>query len=187
MILAHEELQELIKAGVIRNTKPDAVNGTSIDLHLNYDLLVENTAVRHGWAVPTVDLAKRESPSFKRISLTQEFGYNGYTIPPGGFVLANTVEVFDLPNNISAQFLLKSSLARSGLSHALATWADPGWNNSTLTLELHNLLQAHGLRIQAGMPIGQMIFHRHAAVPVHASYATRGRYNNDRQSTQQKL
>ena len=35
---------------------------------------------------------------------------------------------FNLPNDISCQFVLKSSRAQSGLNHLLAGWCDPGWH-----------------------------------------------------------
>lgn len=182
MILAYTELQALVDSGVIDGVRAGAINGTSVDVHLAGDFKFESTF--NPEAVRTVHLGRRESPAF--VSVTAPRGET-VTLNPGEFVLANTVEVFHLPSDISAQFLLKSSVARAGLSHALATWADPTWNNSTLTLELHNLLRKHALMLEVGMPIGQMIFHRHAHVPAAASYANRGRYNDDQGTTAQKL
>jgi deoxycytidine triphosphate deaminase len=77
-------------------------------------------------------------------------------------------------------FILKSSLARSGLEHSQAGWADAGWHDSALTLELSNLLSNHTLHLEAGMAIGQMIFFRHTKVPEEFLYSTKGRYNGDR-------
>lgn len=181
MILAYDEIVELVETGVIEGVKPGAVNGTSVDVHLGPHFRIEQVSPTMDY--PTVDLAKRQSPTFFDQTLK---GDERLVLCPGQFILAHTSEVFHLPENISAQFLLKSSVARAGLSHALATWADATWNNSTLTLELHNLLRWHRLLLSEGMPIGQMIFHRHAPVPDHVSYAVLGRYNNDPKATQQK-
>lgn len=63
---------------------------------------------------------------------------------------------------------------------------DPGWNNSVLTLEFVNHLRYHSLRLRPGMRCGQIVLWRGDPVPNHASYATKGRYNNDRAATPSK-
>jgi dCTP deaminase len=110
----------------------------------------------------------------------------GYDLKPGEFVLASTREVFNLPDDLACEFKLKSSLARAGLQHAVAGWADPGFHNSVLTLELSNSLRAHWLRLTPGQPIGQLVFFRGEPVPADRSYAARGQYCNDRQTTASK-
>ena len=113
---------------------------------------------------------------------TQE---NPYLLRPGQFVLAHTVEVFNLPDDIAAQFMLKSSRAREGLEHLMAGYCDPGWHGSTLTMELHNSRQLQPVPLWPGMKIGQMIFHQMAGVP-QRSYAITGRYNGDTSAQQSK-
>ena len=103
-----------------------------------------------------------------------------YIIYPGEFLLAHSVEIFNLPNNISAEYKLKSSMARIGLDHLNAGWCDAGWHGSVLTLELKNCTRNHEIIIRAGDMIGQMIFFSHEEVPESKSYAGRGRYNNDK-------
>jgi dCTP deaminase len=105
---------------------------------------------------------------------------SSYELQPNEFILAQTLEIFNLPDNICAEFKLKSSGARTGLENALATWCDCGWHGSVLTLELKNFLRYHTLKLTAGMPIGQMIFYRVPMVPKERSYATIGRYNKDK-------
>ena len=104
----------------------------------------------------------------------------GYIIPPGGFILAHTLEVFNLPDNISAEYKLKSTMARNSLNHFTAGWCDSGWNGSVLTLEFKNDSQYHSIFIKPGMKCGQMIFFEHEAVPADRSYAARGSYNGDK-------
>lgn len=73
------------------------------------------------------------------------------------FMLASTIETFNIPNNIAAVVMDKSTWARQGLA-LQTTIAEPGWFG-ILTLELSN----HGdkpLHIKKGMPIAQMVFHR---------------------------
>jgi len=179
MLLSYNELCELVEQGVIGPVDPAAINAASIDVRLGEDIVVEQYCAHR---VRPVDIHKREIfPSYKqKIS-------NHYDLQPGEFILAHTMETFNLPNNICAEFKLKSSGARTGLENALATWCDCGWNGSTLTLELKNLLRYSALRLTPGMYIGQMIFYRVTEVPQERSYATIGRYNNDTSVQQVKL
>jgi len=101
-----------------------------------------------------------------------------YWLQPGEFVLAQTQEIFNIPDSVAAQFVLKSSRAREGLEHLLAGWCDPGWHGSRLTLELSNARKMHPIAIWPGMKIGQMVFHKMEGIPGR-SYAVTGRYNGD--------
>lgn len=88
------------------------------------------------------------------------------------FLLASTIERFQIPNNILAQVTDKSSWARQGLS-LFNTILEPSWNGY-LTLELAN----HGqdrLIIEKGMPIAQIIFFW-LDEPTEQEY--KGKYNN---------
>ena len=102
-----------------------------------------------------------------------------YVLLPGDFILAASVEIFNLPNNISAEYKLKSSMARIGLEHLNAGWCDAGWNRSCLTLELKNMTRHHSIELNYKDPIGQIVFFKHTPVPNDKSYAVRGRYNGD--------
>ena len=174
MLLSYTELVELVEQGVITGVDPSAINAASIDVRLGQDLVVEEYMDHR---VRPIDIHKRELFPHRKISLGER-GY--YDLHPGEFILAHTMETFNLPDNICAEFKLKSSGARTGLENALATWCDCGWHGSTLTLELKNLLRYNSLRLTPGMYIGQMIFYRVTPVPVERSYATIGRYNNDK-------
>ncbi len=177
MILSYNELRLEVQ-NTVMTPVPDAhMNASSIDVTLGSLLLKEVP----GPDVPedevlVLDLGKREQITHEewRCSPTEH-----YILMPGEFVLAHTAEKFALPLHLSAEFRLKSSAARMGLSHALAVWCDPGWHGSHLTLELHNISRFHGIALRAGDRIGQMIFHRHAAVPRERSYAVTGAYNGD--------
>lgn len=171
MLMSYTELCMLIERGVIEGLNMNAVNATSIDVTLGTSLMVERAP--HGGGV--VDLAQKGGPSMSELIMTAA----GYALEPSEFVLAHTEQRFNLPNDISAEFKLKSSLARSGLQHALAGWCDAGWHGSNLTLELTNCMREHRLLIRPNMKIGQVIFYRHYPVPDHASYAAKGQYNRD--------
>ncbi len=179
-LLTHNELVDLVQQGVITGVRPDQINAASIDVTIGGRIWIEDNPNGH---YTVVDLAQKETPHMTMVDML----YAGfYDLPPGGFCLAGTRETFNLPDDLAAEYKLKSSLARAGLDAALAMWCDPGWYGSVLTLELTNVLRMHSLRLRPGMKIGQMIFHRGAPVPAHASYAVRGSYNGDTQATPSK-
>lgn len=172
MLLSYNELCNLVDAGVISGVKHEAINAASIDVHLGSDLYIERY---NDHRLQVVDIAKRTNFSAQKLSIEGHY----YDMAPEEFILASTAEKFYLPDDIVAEFRLKSSGARSGLENSFACYCDPGWNGSVLTLELKNQLRFHSLRLTDGMPIGQMIFYRVSPVPKDRSYAARGRYNND--------
>ncbi|HEY9750524.1 MAG TPA: hypothetical protein V6C63_17715 [Allocoleopsis sp.] len=101
-----------------------------------------------------------------------------YFLKSGDRILIASLETFNLPEDVSGQFLLKSSRGREFYEHLLAGWCDPGWHGSKLTMEIIN----HSLRrlpIYKGFRIGQMIFYGLDSLP-RDSYKITGRYNNDR-------
>jgi len=167
-LLAYNELCELVEQGVITGVTTDMVNSSSIDLTLGKEIQCElrNEEI--------ISLRDRESLEHQTLSL-RVFPYN---LEPNEFILAHTQQTFKLPNNISGEYKLKSSMARIGLNHLTAGWCDAGWHGC-LTLELKNVTQYHTIVLNNGDPIGQMCFYRHAIVPPEKSYATRGRYNGD--------
>lgn len=172
-ILAYLELVDLVNSGVIEGSAHDAINSASIDIHLGPIILVENSATSLN---DLKYLNKKSSLNVDRIDL----GPDGeYCMAPGEFILAQSREKFNLPQNISAEYKLKSSMARLGLDHLNAGWCDAGWNGSVLTLELKNTTQSHRIVLKSGDRIGQMVFFHHAIVPSDKSYAARGSYNGD--------
>lgn len=146
---------------MVENFDPDLVNPASLDLRLGSGIMIESIY----------------SPELIRVDISDTTEDNPFLVQPGDFLLAETMEIFNLPEDVSAQFVLKSSRARAGFNHMLAGWCDPGWHGSTLTLELKNERQHHALPIFPGMKIGQMVFHSMSNTPV-ASYAKTGHYNN---------
>lgn len=175
-LLSYLELEQLVYDGVIMGAEKEAINSASIDIHLGNILLIENLSVSQG-PDANLFLNKKSALSVERIEL--EPG-GQFCMAPGQFVLAQSRETFNLPNNISAEYKLKSSMARIGLEHMNAGWCDAGWNGSVLTLELKNITERHRIVLTVGDRIGQVVFFKHKAVPSDKSYATRGSYNNDK-------
>ena len=158
MLISYNRLVELVENGVI-NAKPEHINSASIDITLD-DILIDE------WGC--------------EIELKEGFEH---IVRPGEFYLASSREIFNLPNNVAAEYKLKSSMARIGLNHLLAGWCDPGWQNSKLTLELKNVTQSQDIKLKTGMKIGQMVFWQTEPVPDNKSYAKVGRYNNQTKVT----
>jgi len=176
-LLSYNQLIELVQRGVL--TAPEsAVNAASIDLTLSDVILCERPP-RHGEIVQALDISNGERLPMQRIAMHSYGDEAYYDLVPGEFILASTVEIFNLPNNISSEYMQKSSLARNALEHLAAGWCDAGWNGSNLTLELVNVSRYRPIRLRPGMPIGQMKFFLHEEVPDKASYATKGQYNSD--------
>ena len=184
-LLSYNELCELVERGVITNVEPTQINSTSIDLTLGENIMVESlhpdsqTGIGlHGEYIRTglITLRDRVPPFYSAKNIKDK----SFTLKPGQFILAQTEQVFNLPEDISAEYKLKSSMARIGLEHLNAGWCDAGWNGSVLTLELKNMLNYHSIELHHGVSIGQVVFFRHTPVPYERSYAARGRYNQDK-------
>lgn len=169
MVLNHEEISQLLDQGVVENGQYGAINGASLDIHLGETALVEVIGVRD-----TVNYAARQPLMMREVSIA-----DGLALAPGEFILAHTVERFNLPADICAEYKLKSSMARIGLEHLNAGWCDPTWHGSVLTLELKNMTRYHTILLKPGDAIGQMIFRRMQPVFASHSYANVGRYNQD--------
>lgn len=163
MILCDTEIRKLCAEGVIERSDPALVNPASLDVRLGNTLLIESV----------------EEPGFVPVSIEHCTREKPYELVPGQFVLADTIEVLNMPDNLAAQFALKSSRAREGFEHLLSGWIDPGFIDSTLTLELKNARQLQRLKVWPGMRIGQIIFMRMSKKP-EVLYWQRGHYCNYR-------
>lgn len=95
------------------------------------------------------------------ISLSSEIRYrtitaDRYLILPGQFVLATTMEYFELPDDLTAFVEGRSSLGRMGLFIQNAGWVDPGFQGE-ITLELFNANRC-AIELQSGRRVGQLVF-----------------------------
>jgi dCTP deaminase len=101
--------------------------------------------------------------------------HGAVVISSGGFALAESVEVFDIPRDILVVCVGKSTYARCGLI-VNVTPLEPEWKGK-LTLELSNTTPLP-VKVYPGHGIAQLLFFR-ADEPCWASYADRkGRYQN---------
>ena len=164
MLLPDFEIRRLCRdQAMVVPYNEDLLNPASLDVTLGDRLMVE---VEH----------RRE---LEIVGISHHTQTNPYWMAPGEFVLSQTREMFNIPDDIAAQFVLKSSRAREGIEHLLAGFADPGFHGSVLTLELQNARRLHSVPLWPGMKIGQIVFHRLEGQP-EVSYAVKGHYNQDR-------
>lgn len=107
-----------------------------------------------------------------------------FELYPGAFILAHTKEYVRIPDNIEANFQLKSSRGREGINHLLAGYIDPGFHGQ-ITLELQNVNNRHSVKLRPGMLIGQLRFAKLQQIP-ERPYSITGRYMNDRGAVESK-
>lgn len=79
-----------------------------------------------------------------------------WLFPGRRFVLASSLEEFEMPNFLMGRVLNKSSWARRGLDASMTTNIEPGWRGY-LTLELR-YMKLWPMKIKAGTGIAQVIF-----------------------------
>ena len=161
-VLCDWEIKNLCEAGMIEGYAQDLINPASLDVRLGGRLMIEVA----------------DTKDFVNVDISHRTSKNPYRLMPGEFCLAETEEIFNIPDSISAQFVLKSSRAREGYENLLAGWIDPGFSGSRLTLELVNARRHWDLPLYPGMKIGQIVFFGMSSIPIN-SYSKVGRYNGD--------
>lgn len=121
------------------------------------------------------------------ITLENEIAYktivsDTYLLLPGQFVLATTMEYFDMPNDLTAFVEGRSSLGRMGLFIQNAGWVDPGFKGE-ITLELFNANRC-AIELKAGRRVGQLVFAKLDEVALHPY---NGKYQGQKGATGSKV
>ena len=167
MILSDGTIRRMLGDGTLRITpmEESQIQPASVDIRLGSTFSVVE-----------------DSPSGK-ITLENEIRYrtitsDTYVLLPNQFVLATTMEFFDLPNDITAFVEGRSSLGRMGLSIQNAGWVDPGFRGE-ITLELYNANRC-AIELKAGRRVGQLVFSRMDAA---AENPYNGKYQGQRGAT----
>ncbi len=105
-------------------------------------------------------------------------------IPPNSYVLAESLEYFEIPRDVSATCMGKSTYARCGLI-ANVTPLEPEWKGK-ITIEISNSSPLPG-KIYGGEGIIQIQFHR-AQSACNVSYADKvGKYQDQKGLTLPKV
>lgn len=128
MILSDKDIRQLLKSGDLEvdPIEKDQIGPTSIDLRLNDTIII--------YCCSIIDLGKT-NPDCEEFTINI---YNGYTLEPGAFVLACTLERIHISNGYQGFIETKGDIARAGLQvHNTDGHVDPG-SNHVITLEIKN-------------------------------------------------
>ncbi len=145
MILSDRTIIKMLdeKSLVINPVTKKQIQPASVDIRLgNTFSVVDDT--------PSNIITLESQISYKTITT------DTYLIMPGEFVLATTMEYFELPDNLTAFVEGRSSLGRMGLFIQNAGWVDPGFKGE-ITLELYNANRC-AIELKAGRRVGQLVF-----------------------------
>jgi dCTP deaminase len=150
-VLSDRDIRTALEAGdvVIRPYDPKDLQPSSVDLHLD-----RRFRVFRNNRYPYIDVRAPQPDLTEMVSVADE---EPFILHPGEFVLGQTLEWTELPNDLVARLEGKSSLGRLGLLiHSTAGYVDPGWKGN-LTLELSNVANLP-IALYYGMKIGQISF-----------------------------
>lgn len=164
MLLSDGDIRAEVAAGRIALDPFDAemIQPASIDVRLDrFFRLFDN----HRY--PFID-PSQDQPELTRLVETE--ADDAFILHPGEFVLASTLELVTVPDDVAARLEGKSSLGRLGLlTHSTAGFVDPGFSGH-VTLELSNV-STLPMKLWPGMKIGQLCFFRLSS-PAEESYGS---------------
>jgi dCTP deaminase len=152
-VLSDRDIRRSIEDGsvVIRPYDPKDLQPSSVDLHLD-----RRFRVFRNNRYPYIDVRAPQPDLTELVTIEDD---QPFILHPGEFVLGQTLEWTELPNDLVARLEGKSSLGRLGLLiHSTAGYVDPGWKGN-LTLELSNVANLP-IALYFGMKIGQISFFR---------------------------
>lgn len=167
MILSDKTLMKMLeeKELVVEPIEKEQIQPASIDIRLgNTFSIVEDTS--------TGIINLENEIKYKTITS------DTYILLPNQFVLATTMEYFDLPEDLTAFVEGRSSLGRMGLFIQNAGWVDPGFKGE-ITLELYNANRC-AIELKAGRRVGQLVF---AKMDDKAINPYNGKYQGQRGAT----
>jgi dCTP deaminase len=153
MLLSDRDLVSEIKAEnlALEPFAPELMQPSSIDVRLDRFFRVFNN-----------HLYTHIDPSVQQDDLTAQVEVEDgepFVLHPGEFVLASTLEVITLGDQLAGRLEGKSSLGRLGLlTHSTAGFIDPGFSGH-VTLELSNVANLP-IKLWPGMKIGQLCIFR---------------------------
>ncbi|MDP2871992.1 MAG: dCTP deaminase, partial [Bacillota bacterium] len=150
IVLTCNELESLVRQGVVRNPRTGqvVVDLVSIGLHLDNQFLAYEPRTEESPVTPPQELPTR---------LTIVSSGDTYILPPGGKILACSEEVVAIPNDLMAFIQTKGSLARGFLTvHMCDAQIEPGYQGK-ITLEIVNFSD-FSYELAPGMPIAQLFF-----------------------------
>jgi len=136
MILSDRDIKKYLSLGIIKITpKPDlkvALGSCSIDFRLGSTFRIFEHS-RYPYFDPHNKFCA-DVTSEVEVGASEPF-----ILQPGDFVLAETMESFELPDNLLARLEGRSSLGRLGIVvHSTASIFEPGWKGKVV-MEMGNM------------------------------------------------
>ncbi len=177
-VLSDRDIRAALEAGSVRIEPYDSqdLQPSSVDLHLDRSFRVFRNN-----RYPYIDVRAPQPDLTELMSVEDD---EQFILHPSEFVLGQTLEWVELPDDLVARLEGKSSLGRLGLLiHSTAGYVDPGWKGN-LTLELSNVANLP-IALYSGMRIGQISFFRMSS-PVERPYGSpelRSRYQGQKEPT----
>ncbi|SEH80433.1 dCTP deaminase [Ruminococcus flavefaciens] len=167
MILSDKTILKMLdeKTLVIEPVTKEQIQPASVDIRLGNTFSIVDDS-------PSGIITLDGSINYKTITT------DTYLLLPGQFVLATTMEYFELPDDLTAFVEGRSSLGRMGLFIQNAGWVDPGFKGE-ITLELFNANRC-AIELKAGRRVGQLVF---AQMDDHALNPYNGKYQGQKGAT----
>lgn len=165
-VLSDRDIATALSAGHVKVEPydPADLQPSSIDLHLDRSFRVFRNN-----RYPFIDVRASQPDLTEMLNVADD---EPFVLHPGEFVLGQTIEWVELPDDLVARLEGKSSLGRLGLLiHSTAGYVDPGWKGK-LTLELSNVANLP-IALYFGMKIGQISFFEMSS-PVDRPYGSAG-------------
>jgi dCTP deaminase len=163
-VLSDRDIRTALEAGTVKIEPYDAhdLQPSSVDLHLDRRFRVFRNN-RYAF----IDVRAPQPDLTELLTIEED---EPFILHPGEFVLGQTHEWVELPDDLVARLEGKSSLGRLGLLiHSTAGYVDPGWKGN-LTLELSNVANLP-IALYSGMRIGQISFFKMSS-PVERPYGS---------------
>jgi dCTP deaminase len=164
-VLSDRDIRAAVQAGRVRLDPWDAgcLQPSSVDLHLDREFRVFRNN-----RYPYIDVRQSQPELTDLVTIGDD---EPFILHPGEFVLGQTLEWVELPDDLVARLEGRSSLGRLGLLiHSTAGYVDPGWKGN-LTLELSDVANLP-IALYFGMRIGQISFYQMSS-PVERPYGSK--------------
>ena len=165
-VLSDRDIRAALESGTVRIDPydPSDLQPSSVDLHLDRRFRVFRNN-RYAF----IDVRAPQPDLTELLTVADD---EPFILHPGEFVLGQTLEWVELPDDLVSRLEGKSSLGRLGLLiHSTAGYVDPGWKGN-LTLELSNVANLP-IALYFGMRIGQISFFKMSS-PVERPYGSKG-------------
>jgi dCTP deaminase len=165
-VLSDRDIAAALAAGRVKVEPYDHTDlqPSSVDLHLDRSFRVFRNN-----RYPYIDVRTPQPDLTELLNVADD---EPFILHPDEFVLGQTLEWVELPDDLVARLEGKSSLGRLGLLiHSTAGYVDPGWKGK-LTLELSNVAKLP-IALYFGMKIGQISFFEMSS-PVDRPYGSKG-------------